>query len=976
MHRARTAWRGLFRLAPVLLIVMAAAVPAMAQISTAMVQGKVTDQTGVLPGVTVTAREMDSGFSREATTDADGVYTLAGLRPGTYEIRVTLSQYKPQARTVTALVGQTLSVDFRVSPDVTYSETVQVVSERLSDIRTPEIATNVTLEQIRYLPQNTRNFLNMAALAPNLRVSDSEFQKEVTSGALPSQHTNVFIDGVSFKNDLILGGVVGQDSSRGSPFPQNAVQEFQVVTQNFKAEYEKASSAIITAITKSGGNRYAGEVFGFYQDKRLVQHEGVRSVDGLLTKIDDLSDPPFNIAKPTYERWQWGASLGGPIVRNRMQFFGSYEENRQDRDGTVIVGTVTGAPQALVDRLRTYEGTFTSPFRERLLFGKTSYQPQSGQHLQITYNFRNETDIRGFGGQGGSNSYETAENVRNRVDSLQGKYQIAGTKGLNETYLSYQRYRWNPTAENYDIVGENFSGLLRIGGRDTNQHMVQQRTTLRNDHTRFMRWHGSHTAKAGGSASYADYNVSTELNGNPLFTYLSAISWNFPARAAYGVGDPTQNGTNWQFGLFAQDDWAIAPRLTLNLGLRWDFETGMINTDYVTPDAVRQVIAPFVDNNRYFTDGDDRSPFYAAWQPRLGFSFDVLGSGRTVAFGGFGRYFDRVLYGWTQAERARLQYATRTFQFSETGGTIRDGAVTIAWDPSYLSRQGLDSLIERGIAPAPEVHLMDNEVKPPVSDQWSLGLRQKVGNIVTSLTYSGIRSRHILTFIRGNRRADGTCCVVVPGYSAVIIADPEGRKAWFDGLYVQAERPYGADGQRWGFSFTYTLGRSEEDGGDRFSLDYRTAADYPRHPTGTDERHRVVATGIVGLPFDFVGSLFITLGTGTPFTINDQSQGVTADLSHIRRNAGRPADEFKGGFIIPDAWAYRSVDLQVEKAFRFGERRTFSVIFQGFNIFSFDNFTGYQGNIPTLPATNPNFGRPNSLIDPGSRLQFGMRYGF
>jgi hypothetical protein len=954
----------------VLVTVLTAPGVAAAQISTATVQGTVSDSTGVLPGVTVTARETDSGFARDTATDAAGRYTLAGLRPGIYEIRVTLDQYKPQARTVTVLVGQTLDVNFSVRADLAFTETVQVVSERLTDIRTSEVATNVTQEQLQYLPQNSRNFLNFAALAPGLRVADNEFRKEVTSGALPSQHTNVFIDGVSFKNDLILGGVVGQDASRGSPFPQNAVQEFQVLTQNFKAEYEKASSAIITAITRSGGNEYRGELFGFYQDKRLVQNEGVRNVNGILTKIDDLKT--VGAPKPTYERWQWGASLGGPIVRDRLQFFGSYEENRQDRDGTVLVGTVTGAPAALVDRLRAYEGTFTSPFREKLLFGKLSFQPRQAHHLQATYNFRNESDIRGFGGQGGANSYETAENVRNRVDSLQTKYQIAGGQGLNETYLSYQRYRWNPTAENYDTVGENFSGLLRIGGRDTNQRMVQARTSLRHDHTRYVRWRGAHTAKVGGVASFADYDIRKELNGNPLFVYVNGISWDFPARASYGVGNPDLSGTNWQFGVFAQDDWAITPRLTLNLGLRWDYETGMINTEYVTPEAVRAAVGPFVDGSRYFTDGDDRSPFYGAVQPRLGFSYDIRGDGRSVAFGGFGRYYDRVLYDWTLAERARLQYATRTFQFSQSGG-IRDGVQTIPWDSSYLSRAGLDSLIERGLAPAPEVHLMDNEVKPPASDQWSLGVRQRFGAIVTSATYSGTRTRNILTFIRGNRRPDGSCCLVVPGYSGIIVADLEGRKAWFDALYLQAERPFGTGGRRWGFSFTYTLGKAEETGGDQFSLDYPTAADYPVHPTGSDERHRVVTSGIFGLPLDFIGSVFITLGSGTPYTITDLSRGPTADLSHIKRNAGRP-DQFD--FIIPNAWAYRSVDLQIEKALRFGGRRAVSVIFQGFNVFSFDNFSGYQGNIPTLPATNPNFGRPSSLIDPGRRLQFGLRYGF
>ena len=256
-----------------------------------------------------------------------------------------------------------------------------------------------------------------------------------------------------------------------------------------------------------------------------------------------------------------------------------------------------------MNRLRAYEGTFTSPFRERLLFGKLSLKPRPAHQSEITYNWRNETDIRGFGGQGATNSFETAENVRNRVDSVLGKYQIAGTRALNETYLSYQRYRWNPTAENYDIVGENFEGLMRIGGRDTNQHMVQERISLRNDHTRFLNWHGTHNAKVGALLSYADYDVRKELNGNPHFVYVGGISWNFPARAMYGVGDPDLSASNWQTGLFVQDDWAVTSRLSLNLGLRWDYESGMINTDYVTPDAVRTATAPFVDDERYFTDG-------------------------------------------------------------------------------------------------------------------------------------------------------------------------------------------------------------------------------------------------------------------------------------------------------------------------------------------------------------------------------------
>lgn len=156
---------------------------------------------------------------------------------------------------------------------------------------------------------------------------------------------------------------------------------------------------------------------------------------------------------------------------------------------------------------------------------------------------------------------------------------------------------------------------------------------------------------------------------------------------------------------------------------------------------------------------------------------------------------------------------------------------------------------------------------------------------MTSITYySGIRSRNLFTYIRGNRRPDGTCCATVPGINEVLISDPEGMKAWYDALYIQAERPYSVGGGKWGVALAYTLGSAEENGsGGTFSLDFPRVRDYPRTPTGSDERHRLVMTGIVGLPFDF---------------------------------------------------------------------------------------------IPTLPAVNANFGRPSGLIDPGRRLQVGIRYGF
>src|SRR6267142_564843 len=254
-----------------LIFVVVTASSATAQGTTAAIGGLIVDETGPLPDATIVAKDALSGFTYQAVSDAQGAFNLSGLRPATYEITVSMPQYKPQVKTVQVLLGQTVTTNFKIGPDVVYTEAVQVVgSSRLVETKTSEVSTSVTTEQVRYLPQNQRNFLNFAALAPGARVSNDETRKQVTGGGLDATQINVFIDGVSYKNDVLDGGVVGQASSRGSPFPQNAVQEFRVVTQNFKTEYEKASSAVITALTKSGTNRWAGDLFLFYQNKSLV----------------------------------------------------------------------------------------------------------------------------------------------------------------------------------------------------------------------------------------------------------------------------------------------------------------------------------------------------------------------------------------------------------------------------------------------------------------------------------------------------------------------------------------------------------------------------------------------------------------------------------------------------------------------------------------------------------------------------------
>jgi outer membrane receptor protein involved in Fe transport len=934
-----------------LLALQAAVAPraALAQSTAATLRGTVSDESGgLLPGAQISAVHRDTGFTHNATVRQDGTYTL-NLPPGTYEVKVSAEAFSPQAQTVRALVGQTLDVDFKLTLNAVFSENVTVVGDRPVEIRTTEVATNVSAEQIENLPQNDRNFLNFAALAPGVRLSTNEFRKEITSGALPSQNTNVFIDGASYKNDILLGGVVGQDTSRGNPFPQNAVQEFRVLTQNYKAEYQKASSAVISAVTKSGGNAIEGDVFLYYQDKDLVAQ-------------DDFSEDRGE-DKPEYERFQGGLSVGGPIVKDRLHYFFSYERNNQDRANRVFLGN----PNSGLTFLDQYEGNFTSPFRSDLYFGKLSFQTPGGQLFDASANYRHETDIRDFGSQV---SFQSANNIKNDVANVTLKLQTPASRWLNEATVSYLDFNWNPTPINSDTVGQEYAGLLRIGGRDTTQDFTQKRLAFRDDFSLLdVNWHGQHLLKAGANADFLKYEVAKRLFGNPLYTYFSNIGAEIPAEARYGVGDPNLDDSNEQYGVYLQDDWDVTGRLTFNLGVRYDYETSMLNNDYRTPDPVRQDLAGFIPD-RYFTDGNDRKPFTDAIQPRLGFSYDLTGRGKTVAFGGWGRYYDRILYNDILDERFRLNYAVRVFRFS-ADGQQRDGQPTIAWRPEYLTAAGLNGLIASGLAPKPEVFLVDNTTEPPVSDQWSLGVRQSLGSVLVSLTYTNIRSKNGFTYLFGNRRPDGTCCLALANYSNILISSDD-KQGWFHGAYLTVDKPY-TSASRWGATLSYTYGKAEQNGGDLFSLDFPTVQDYPRYPTPTDQRHTVVISGIVGLPWGLRASTLINLGSGTPYDISDASAGFGPNEFRFRRNAGRPE---KSSFIIPDAFAYRTVDLRLQKDFGAGPGNL-GVVAEAFNVFDYENYGCYNGFIaPRTGPPNPDFGKPGCLIEPGRRLQMGLTYSF
>src|SRR4029077_4890192 len=368
-------------------------------------------------------------------------------------ITVSAAGLEPRSETVTVRVGQNLDITFLLTATSTVSESITVTGDQYIDTRTAEAATNVTPQQIENLPQDDRNFLNFATLAPGIRLSTDPQRKVISSDAQPAEQTNVFIDGVSFKNDVLQGGLVGQDSSRGNPFPQNAVQEFRVITQNYSAQYDKASSAIITAVTKSGGNDFHAQAFDFYQPKAWVAQ---------LPKGFQYSTLTTN---KSYERNQPGISFGGPIEKDKLHFFLSYEG--VDEKATTPVSVNPN----FAGQFGQYTGTFPSPFKSNLAFGKLSWQPAENQFVDVSGNYRREHETRDFGGM---TSFQSGTDLKNWVYGTTVRDAWNSDKALNQASLSWQDYAWNPTPLNPDLVGLNYEGVIRIGGNSTTQKFDQK----------------------------------------------------------------------------------------------------------------------------------------------------------------------------------------------------------------------------------------------------------------------------------------------------------------------------------------------------------------------------------------------------------------------------------------------------------------------------------------------------------------------
>jgi hypothetical protein len=945
----------------------------LAQSTAATVRGQVSTTAGPASSAKVTATNLATGFTRSVQSGSGGAYALDGLPPGTYRIDAT-ADGQTTSRTVVLQVGQTATLPLAVgSAAPTQLGSVVVRGEALPETTTSEVATYVTPKQIEALPQGTRNFLAFADTVPGMQFStDANGNTRLRSGAQTSSAINVFIDGVGQKNYVLPGGITGQDTSRGNPFPQSAIGEYKVITQNYKAEYDQLSSAAIVAVTRSGSNKFTGSAFFDYTDTDM------RSSSVFEERNDN---------KAVSKEEQYGISFGGPIVADRSHFFLAYEAKEYNSPVTFNLGngyTIGQLPPAFQDDYGS--GVYTRPFKEDLWFGKVDWLFGEAHYFELTAKYRKESELIQIGGQDLPSHGTDNTNDETRVDL---RYQYTFGDWLNDAHLTYEKAFWAPRPQEFSngyvaSDGEWYRTIARIGGGENYQDKGQKGSAFQDDLT-FRGW-DDHTIKMGLKYKSVTVDTLEQNKFNPQFFYDIHESLTIPTHVEFGfpvsaLGDGTVTSKNKQFGIYIQDDWQATDRLILNLGLRWDVESTPSFEDYVTPADVVAALQASSANKPgsgvnvadYISTGNNRSSDKNNWAPRIGFSYDTKGDQRHVVFGGIGRSYDRNLFDYLQLETSKGSWGNFAFDFNTPAHPCNVGVNNCrAYNPAL---QDPDVLRALGAASGGrEVFLTDNDLTVPYSDQFSIGMRNifPLAGIdwTSEVTLSRVESHDGFVFLLGNRRPDGSF-FPNPGDSdpspfgqgfapfGNMILGTNGQETHANSVLFRLDKPF-TDESPWGVTIAYTYTNAEQNSninGSPFALNQPNLEGYGWFPALVPE-NRLVATGIWEGPWDITFSTKLSFASALPRYIQDCNED---SWSKCHFTSYTPDEDFK------------QVDLAASKEFEvFGDVR---LRFRAdlLNVFNWDNYSGYDDwrGAPNEPL-NPNFGVPNAVQFPTRTLKLSV----
>ena len=977
----------------------------LAQSTGATIRGQVMADSAPATDAKVTATNVATGLARSVQANANGGYSLIGLPPGTYRIDVAAGG-QTSTQNVTVSIGQTATLNLGVggvaetaTGEATDLEAVTVQGTMMAETKTSEIATYVSQKQIDALPQASRNFLAFADIVPGMIFETaSNGSTKLRSGGQNSNGINVFIDGVGQKSYVTQGGIGGQTESNGNPFPQLAIGEYKVITSNYKAEYDQISSAAITAVTKSGTNEFHGDLF-WDQSGTPQWRAPTPEEDRLGRKLDSGET-------------QYGAALGGPIIQDKLFFFVTYEAKEFERPREVRTGNLNGFPIQFPAEIASQLGGTTAPFDEELWFGKLTWQAGDAHLVELSVKDRKESEITDVGDGPNAPSYgKTKNNDSTRFDL---RYQYSGINWLNDAHITYEDEFFNPRAitigPGLQIRGPNpdRATIVNLGGGQDFQNKGQKGIGFQNDLT-FTGWEG-HTIKMGFKYKSVEVNAFEQQPYNPqyeidllenLIAGNNTLDTFVPNRVRFGaplpgIGDRNISSTNKQYGIYLQDDWEVNDKLTLNMGLRYDYERTPGYEDYVTPAPLAAALRGWtnLDNadyniEDYISDGSNRDAFDGAWQPRLGFSYDLFADQRHVFFGGAGRSYDRNLFDYIALEQSKSTFPSYTLFFDTPANPCTVGTGSCyAWDPAYYDPEELYALVAANPNLGSEVNLIKNDIKVPYSDQFSLGMRNTFTVMDhdwnTSVTLARIESYDGILFTLGNRRADGSFYppgvtfgnapfgFPIPGYGSLIIAS-NGVETKINQLLLSLDKPYSSSSP-WGVTVAYTYSDSEENRGNAANSDEHYSFDYPNLenvafvPSVGISKHRLVTTGIADF-WGFTVSGKLTLATAPGNDGLDCFNGFDPGACDA---SGR----FNTYYF--DEQDFKQLDLAVQKVWDTGTNLKLRVRADVLNVTNERNYTDFGDFRGVNQIENPSFGQRtgNGITGPTRtfKLSFGLTW--
>ncbi|HKE96455.1 MAG TPA: TonB-dependent receptor [Povalibacter sp.] len=982
--------------ATVAAILLTAAAPgALGQATSATLKGQIVNANAPATSATIKVTNVKTGYSR--TVEVQGAnYSVGGLPPGTYQVLVTAGGQQA-SRTVVVQVGQIATLDLDVAP-AEPTESVIVTASQLYETKTSEVSQYVSLRQIEALPQNSRNFLAFADIVPGVQfvTSADGSTSEVRSGAQAANGVNVFIDGVGQKNYVLRGGVSGQTLTRGNPFPQLGVGEYKVITSNYKAEFDQLSSAAIIAVTKSGTNEFKSAGFWDKTSEKWREPDPIEKEAGV---------------KSPSSQEQYGISFSGPIIRDRMHFFVTYEAKDFETPKTITYGEGSVTNDQFDDLL----GPTSAPFKEDLVFGKIDWTPADDHLLELSVKYRTESEITNIGDQNTHSFASTKDNDETRVDL---RWLYTGLRFMNDAHVTYEDAAFNPRpltiAPGYRLTTADVNQvLLNMGGGPDYQDKGQKGYAFQDDVTfDAFEWHGAHVIKTGIKYKFITINAFEQQPYNPQFSYDINQDLSIPYQVQFGEplpGLPERNVTsdNRQFGIYVQDDWDATDKLQLNLGIRWDYEETPSYLHYVTPADVvaginaidpaadpalnqtyRQTLAlGGINIDDYISNGRNRSSFTDAIQPRVGFSYDFTDTERWVLFGGAGRAFDRNVFDYLAIERSKGTFPTYQRRFNTAGHECDVGVGDcIAWDPSYLQPGVLAALVEADPNLGREINLINNDLKTPYSDQFSLGLRNRMDfgaqTWTGSLTFARIESKDGIVFLLGNRYPDGSFRANpdatwggqpwgngIPGLGTLIIAK-NGLETRSNQVLLNIEKSY-TESSPWSFTFAYTYTDAKENRGnvaatdEHYIFDYPDVAGYGWHQSIGVPKHRVVSTVIYDTLWDLTISAKLTLSSPLAYEAVDCHN--TTDFDHCFFNPVQDSATV----------GYKQFDLSLEKRWTVWHNADLRLRGDVLNVFNNENINSvdtWRGGPP--PDTNVNFGTATSFYQPTRTFKLSLGYNW